>query len=344
MDHKKIRVRAPLRLGLAGGGTDINSYSDIYGGAVLNATLNKYAYALIDSLNDNKIIFEALDKNIKIQKNLKDNLSLDGKLDLHIATYKYMIEKYNDNKNISIYMGTFCEAPPGSGLGSSSTLVVSMIKALADYLTVPLDDYEIAHIAYKIERIDCNLKGGKQDQYAATFGGFNYMEFKQDGSVLVNPLRVKNWIRCELESSLVLFFTSISRESANIIKDQSSNVDKNAEQTINSFHNIKNSALNMKEALLKGNFEVFASELKSSWEEKVKTAKSVSNEKIDNIYENAINAGALAGKLSGAGGGGFMMLYVPTTNRMSVIRALSKFDGSISSCQFSDIGVQSWTL
>ena len=343
MDHKKVRVRAPLRLGLAGGGTDINSYSDLYGGAVLNVTLNKYAYTIVDSI-DSDIIFEALDKNIKVKKNIEDELILDGKLDLHLATYKYMINKYNNNKNISIYLGTFCEAPPGSGLGSSSTLVVSMVKALADYLNIPLDDYEIAYIAYKIERDDCGLKGGKQDQYAATFGGFNFMEFNKDGSVLVNPLRVKNWISCELEASLILFFTSISRESANIIKDQSSNVDKKSEQTINSFHNIKNYALNMKEALLKGNFDIFSSELKKSWEEKVKTANSVTNNTIDTIFESALRSGALSGKLSGAGGGGFMMLFVPTKNRMEVIRCLSKFDGRVSSCQFSDVGVQSWTL
>ena len=344
MTLKKIRVRAPLRLGLAGGGTDISSYSNIYGGAVLNVTLNKYAYAMIDTLDATKVIFEALDKNITIERDLNDEFHLNGELDLHVASYKYMVLNHNKGKFFPVRLSTFCEAPPGSGLGSSSTIVVAIIKALADYLNVPLDDYQIPNIAYKIEREDCNLKGGKQDQYTATFGGFNFMEFNSDGTVLVNPLRVKNWIKCELESSLILFFTSISRDSENIIKDQVKNVHNNASDTLDAFHNIKSSAISMKEALLRGNFDAFANELEFSWREKIKTADSVSNEIINNIYAAAIDAGASAGKLSGAGGGGFMMLYAPTIKRMDVIRCLEEFDGKVTSCQFSDIGVQSWTL
>lgn len=344
MSIKKIRVRAPLRLGLAGGGTDIPSYSNLHGGAVLNVTLNKYAYAIIDPIDENFVVFEAHDKNIKVRKSLNDNFDLDGVLDLHIAAYKYMIKNYNNDKKVSLYLSTFCEAPPGSGLGSSSTIVVSIIKALADYLNAPLDDYQIAHIAFLVEREDCKLQGGKQDQYAATFGGFNFMEFKKDGDVLVNPLRIKNWIKCELESSLILFFTSISRKSEKIIQDQVKNVNENTKNTLEAFDNLKNSAYLMKESLLKGNFNEFGNQLKIGWHEKLKTADSVSNKIINEIYSESINAGALAGKLSGAGGGGFMMLYVPTKKRMDVIRCLDQFKGNVFQCQFSDIGVQSWTI
>ncbi|MAZ79797.1 MAG: dehydrogenase [Gammaproteobacteria bacterium] len=341
---KSIRVRAPLRLGLAGGGTDIPSFSDIHGGAVLNVTLNRYAYAMLDALNNNSIIFEALDKQIRVEKTTDGELNLDGNLDLHIAAYKFMMNNYNNGEFLPMHLSTFCEAPPGSGLGSSSTIVVAIVKALAESINQPLDDYEIANIAFKIEREDCGLRGGKQDQYAATFGGFNFMEFNKDKSVLVNPLRVKNWIKCELESSLVLFFTSISRESEKIIKDQERNVDDDSSKTLEAFSNIKQSAHDMKESILMGRFDVFAEQLRYGWQEKMKTADSVTNEKINNIYTSSIDAGAIGGKLSGAGGGGFMMLYVPTNKRMDVIRCLEAFDGKVSSCQFSDVGVQSWIL
>ena len=344
MSSKRIRVRAPLRLGLAGGGTDIPSYSDVYGGAILNVTINKYAYALIDSIEEDIVILESHDKQIKVKKLLSDEFYLDGTLDLHMAAYNYMINNFNNGEKISLHLSTFCEAPPGSGLGSSSTIVVSIIKALADYLRIALDDYEIARIAFIVERKDCKLQGGKQDQYAAAFGGFNYMEFKKDGNVLVNPLRIKNWIKCELESSLVLFFTSISRDSEKIIKDQVKNVRNNSEDAIEAFHKIKKSSMYMKESLLKGNFQEFGDHLRLGWKEKVKTADSVSNKIINKIYLESINAGAVSGKLSGAGGGGFMMLYVPTEKRMDVIRCLQQFEGKISQCQFSDTGVQSWTL
>jgi D-glycero-alpha-D-manno-heptose-7-phosphate kinase len=219
-----------------------------------------------------------------------------------------------------------------------------MIRAFVELLNLPMDDYAIAHLAYKIERIDCGLQGGRQDQYSATFGGFNFMEFYADERAIINPLRIKNWILCELEASLVLFFTGVSRESARIIADQSGNVKAGAADALEAMHGIKREALVMKECLLRGDFAGLVDSMRLGWENKKRSAKTVSNPHIDEIYEVALKAGALAGKVSGAGGGGFMLFFVPTERRMDVIRALNRFNGLVSNCHFTKHGTQAWRL
>lgn len=339
-----IRARAPLRLGLAGGGTDVAPYCDLHGGYVLNATIDRYAYAVIKTLNEPCIRFRATDQNIESVRHLDDSMSLTGNLDLHSAVYKEMIQRFNNGKVIPMELSTFCDAPAGSGLGSSSTLVVVMIRAFAELLNLPLDDYMIAHLAYKIERVNCGLQGGWQDQYSATFGGFNFMEFYADERAVINPLRIRNWIICELEASLVLFYTGVSRESAKIIADQSDNVTSGNFDAIEAMHGIKREALVMKECLLKGDFGGIVESMRMGWENKKRSAKTVSNPKIDETYNAAINAGALAGKVSGAGGGGFMMFFVPPDKRMDVVRTLSGHQGQVSNCHFTKYGTQAWRI
>ncbi len=339
-----IRARAPLRLGLAGGGTDVSPYCDVYGGYVLNATIDRYAYAIIKTLKEPCVRFVSTDQQKEKVKPLSDHLELNGKLDLHKAVYNEIIRTYNDGTPIALELSTFCDAPAGSGLGSSSTLVVVMIRAFAELLNLPLDDYTIAELAFKIERIHCGLQGGRQDQYSATFGGFNFMEFYAEDRAVINPLRIKNWIICELEASLVLFYTGVSRESAKIIADQSANVVTGDTDAIEAMHGIKREALTMKECLLKGNFEGIVGSMRSGWDSKKRSAKTVSNPLIDEIYTAAIHAGALAGKVSGAGGGGFMMFFVPPEKRVNVIRALSHFNGQTSNCHFTKHGTQAWRI
>ncbi len=336
-----IRARAPLRLGLAGGGTDVSPYCDIHGGYVLNAAIDRYAYAVIRTLDEPYVRFLASDQQLEVTQAIDAPLSLDGRLDLHKAVYNEIIHRYNNGKAIALELSTFCEAPAGSGLGSSSTLVVVMIRAFVELLNLPVDDYTIARLAYKIERIDCGLQGGRQDQYSATFGGFNFMEFYLNERAVVNPLRIKTWIICELEASLILFYTGISRESAKIIADQSGNVRAG---DVDAMHGIKNEALLMKECLLKGDFDGLVSSLQQGWESKKRSAKSVSNEHIDEIYDAAIKAGARAGKVSGAGGGGFMMFFVPPEKRMNVTRSLGQFNGQISNAHFTKHGTQAWRI
>ena len=339
-----VRARAPLRLGLAGGGTDVSPYCDIHGGYVLNVTIDRYAYAVIKTLDEPIVRFIATDQQVENVKPAEVPLPLNGKLDLHKAVYNHMVQHFNGGKPIPLEVSTFCDAPAGSGLGSSSTLVVTMIRAFAELLNLPLDDYTIAHMAYQIERVDCGLQGGRQDQYSATFGGFNFMEFYADERAIINPLRIKNWIICELEASLVLFFTGVSRESAHIIADQSSNVKSGAADALEAMHGIKREALVMKECLLRGDFAGLVDSMRLGWENKKRSAKTVSNPHIDAIYDAAIQAGALAGKVSGAGGGGFMWFFVPTEKRMDVIRVLNGFGGQVSNCHFTKHGTQAWRI
>jgi D-glycero-alpha-D-manno-heptose-7-phosphate kinase len=339
-----IRARAPLRLGLAGGGTDVSPYCDVYGGYVLNATIDRYAYAVIKTLDEPFVRFVATDQKTEKVKAITEQLPLSGTMDLHKAVYNEMIQRYNGGKAIPLELSTFCDAPAGSGLGSSSTLVVVMIRAFVELLNLPLDDYTIAHLAYKIERVDCGLKGGRQDQYSATFGGFNFMEFYADERAVINPLRIKNWILCEMEASLVLFYSGISRESAKIIADQSSNVRSGSVDALEAMHGLKREALVMKECLLRGDFKGIVTSMRQGWESKKRSAKTVSNPHIEEIYDTATSAGALAGKVSGAGGGGFMMFFVPPEKRMEVIRALERYEGQVSNCHFTKNGTQAWRI
>lgn len=339
-----VRSRAPLRLGLAGGGTDVSPYCDQYGGYVLNATIDRYAYAVIE-LTDRPIVrLYASDQQRSSELPLRNSFDMDGDLDLHKAVYSYMINNYNHGRPIGLVLSTFCDAPAGSGLGSSSTLVVAMVKAFVELLNLPLDDYSIARIAFQIERVDCGLQGGRQDQYSATFGGFNFMEFYAQDRAVINQLRVKNWIICELEASLVLFYTGVSRESAKIIADQGKNMKTGKQDALEPFHGLKREATQMKESLLKGDFSGIVESMKIGWENKKKSAHTVSNTHIDEIYSAAVKSGALAGKVSGAGGGGFMMFFVSPECRMDVIRTLNNFQGQVSNAHFTNNGAQAWKI
>jgi len=342
-----VRARAPLRLGFAGGGTDVTPYCDLYGGYVLNATIDLYAYSNLEPTNDGMVHFDAHDhqKNVSLKLSEIDHLdTTDCELALHMGVYRRVVRDYLGGVYPSIRLTTYSDAAAGSGLGTSSTLVVSMLKAFVEYLGLPLGEYEIAHLAYEIERIDVGLQGGKQDQYAATFGGFNFMEFYADDRVIVNPLRVKNWIVSELESSLILYFTGVSRDSARIISGQVDRVINKSPTTTDALHKIKEGAVRMKESLLKGAISEFGEWLDSSWQAKKCLSDSVSNSAVDAVYDLAKDAGAYAGKISGAGGGGFMMFLADPIRRIDVIRALSETPGQVMSCHFVKWGTEGWKI
>ena len=241
-------------------------------------------------------------------------------------------------------LSTYVDAPAGSGLGTSSTLVVAIIGAFAEMLRLPLGEYDIAHYAYEIERKDLNLAGGKQDQYAATFGGVNYMEFYDKDKVIVNPLRIKSEYLCELENNLVLFFTSTSRESATIIKEQQKNVELKNDKSIEAMHQLKEQSRMMKEALLKGKLDEVGEILHFGFQQKIKMASNISNSLIEEIYHATKTAGATGGKISGAGGGGFMIFYCPANTRFNVIRALGKFGGEVRQYNFTKYGLTTWSV
>ncbi len=339
-----IRSKAPLRLGLAGGGTDLSPYCDEFGGSVLNVSIDLYATCIIEEHSNGEIFFESADMNQTFLSKPMESFVLDGNLDLHKGVYNRIVRDFNSGKPLSLKMTTYADAPPGSGLGSSSTMVVSMVKAYTEWLNLPLGEYDIARLAYEIERIDVGLGGGKQDQYAATFGGFNFIEFYNEDRVIVNPLRIKNWIKDELEASMILYYTDISRFSADIIREQKSNVEKKTPVALQAMHDLKNASLKMKEALLNGNIEAFATLLNKSWNDKKKTAQAISNSLIEEIYETAISAGALAGKVSGAGGGGYMMFIVDPVKKINVMNALNRFGGRVINVHFSEGGCHGWKI
>lgn len=338
-----IRSKAPLRLGLAGGGSDVSPYSDMYGGYILNATINLYAYCTIKETHDGKITIEATDIEQYCELPLGDSLIIDGNLDLVKGVYNRVIKDFGIKDLKAFRITTYADAPPGSGLGSSSTMVVAILKAFTEWFNLPLGEYDIAYYAYRIEREDLKLSGGKQDQYAAAFGGFNFMEFFQD-RVIVNPLRIKRWITDELETSMVLYYTGASRSSAKIIEDQKKNTSSGKKEAIEAMHRIKQSALDMKEAILKGEFSKFTAILGQAWEDKKKMADSISNAEIEEIFNIAIKAGAITGKVSGAGGGGFIIFIVDPTKRVSVVNALEKCNGRVVPFQFSVGGCHGWKI
>ena len=339
-----VRSRAPLRLSMAGGGTDVTPYSELYGGAVLNATIDMYAYCVVQPCEEQQILFYAADRNETYASPLADFLPLDGNLDLHKGVYNRIVRDYNHGLPLAVRLTTYSDVPAGSGLGSSSTLVVAMIQAFVEWLKLPLGEYDVAHLAYEIERCEVGLKGGKQDQYAATFGGFNFIEFYANDRVIVNPLRIKNWIINELESSLVLYFSGVSRESARIIDEQSKRIASSHPSSLEATHEIKRFALLQKEALLKGDMMAFAEGLNASWQAKRHLAAGISNDELETVYGVAIEAGARAGKISGAGGGGFLMFIVDPVRRENVVRALKTMPGEVMRCHFTKRGAEGWKV
>lgn len=338
------RSKAPLRIGLAGGGTDVSPYCDLYGGAILNATISLYAYASIELLHTSQVIIEATDRNEIEALEKKDELPLDdNKLILAKGVYNHIVRKYGPVPS-GFKLTTFVDAPAGSGLGSSSTLMVAIIGAFAEWLHLPLGEYDIAHMAYVIEREELAMAGGKQDQYAATFGGVNFMEFAGNNRVIVNPLRIKQKFLFELGNNILLYFTSTSRLSSDIIAAQSKNVKEKNQSSIEAMHQLKEQAYMMKDALLKGEIHNIGTILDYGFRYKKQMAAGISNSSLDDIYETALAAGATGGKISGAGGGGFMMFYCPANTRFAVQQALGKYGGEFRHYQFVEHGLSTWSI
>jgi len=339
-----VRARAPLRLGLAGGGTDVSPYCDVYGGHVMNVTIDRYAYALLGPAQGQDACFHALDVGNEEFHSCNDAIDVSGPLRLLKGVYARISRDFLAGDRPRLDVKTFSDAPPGSGLGSSSTMVVALVQAFAEYFSLPLGEYEVAQLAYDIERKDLKLAGGKQDQYAATFGGFNFMEFYADDRVVVNPLRIKDWVWAELESSLVLYFTGVSRASADIIDQQSRNVGDRKQESIDAMHQLKQEAIQMKECILKGDLRRLESTLQAGWEAKKRTATSISNPVIERVERVAFAHGARAAKVSGAGGGGFMMFLCSPEQRIGLTRALLAEGGSVLDFHFTQQGATSWRI
>lgn len=335
----KIRARAPLRLGFAGGGTDVSPYCDTYGGCITNATIDRYAYTTLEELTNGRE-FLSLDQG---KRHVADSRGGSGDLLLlHQGVYVDVISRFNDGKPLNVRVSTLCEAPAGSGLGGSSTIVVSMLKAYDEYLGLGLSAHELATMAYKIERDDIQLAGGRQDQFSAAYGGINFMEFGAGIDVKVTPVAVSQSVVNELQASLLVIYTGQSRESANIIEDQQQRVKTGT--SLEATHALKQEAIRMRDCLTSGDFAGIIETMRVGWENKKKLSQAVSNTTVDIIYEAAMKAGAQAGRVSGAGGGGFMMFFVPPEKRIQVINTLSYFNSTTNQIHLTPGGAISWKL
>lgn len=335
-----LRCKAPLRISFAGGGTDVDPYRKERGGCVLSTTIDKYAYVSCTPRRDAIIQVHSLDFNIVAKYHTKEDFVLDGELDLAKAVIAKLRGR-RGHKGFDLFMQT--DAPPGSGLGSSSTMVVALVSLFKEHFRRPMTDYEIAETAYYIERILLGLKGGMQDQYAATFGGFNFIEFFPD-KVIVNPLRLDHDILNELQYCMLLCFTGRTRIGAGIIDAQVRNYQRGDEVSIAAMDAQKYYCVEMKNALLQGKLSHFGALLDEIWQHKKLMAAKISNAKIDALYEGARKEGALGGKLLGAGGGGYLLFYVPFTRKHLVAQRLEALGGQLVDFSFDRRGAVTWRV
>jgi len=334
-----VRSKAPLRISFCGGGTDVSPYMEERGGVVLSATIDKYAFASLRFRNDQNITVQSLDYDIVAKYHVDDDLEYNGELDLVKAVLRNMCD--GNKQGLDFFMHS--DAPPGSGLGSSSTVVVALIGLIKHWQRLPLTSYELADLAYRIERVDLKIKGGMQDQYAAVFGGFNFIEFGRN-SAIVNPLRIETDIINELQYNLLLCYTGRTRLSANIITTQVDNYVRKEAEVVAAMDELKDITIDMKNALLQGRLDDFGALLNDAWKNKKKMAKQITSSSIDMLYETAREHGALGGKILGAGGGGYLLLYCPFDRKHIIAEQLEKRGGQVVEFTFDYHGLQTWEV
>lgn len=333
-----LRARTPLRVSFAGGGTDVPPYPVDEGGQVLSATINRYVYGTLRPREDRQIGIQSLDLDEVASMALGDTAPSGGRLDL----IKAAIHKVAKDAEQGFDLFLHSAAPPGSGLGSSSAVVVTLIGLLNQYMRIPLTNYEIAAMALEVERKDLGLGGGAQDQYAAAFGGFNFIEFTGD-RVVVNPLRIPSDTVRELEYNLMLCFTGSTRVSDHIIEDQTNRFQTGESSTVDGLHMQKELSVEMKNALLQGELTKFGHLLSTAWRFKKQMSSKITNPHIDELYDEAINQGAIGGKVTGAGGGGYMLLYCPYDRQHKVQTAMHALGAEVHQFEFEHRGLVTWS-
>ncbi|MGD1991555.1 MAG: GHMP kinase [Anaerolineae bacterium] len=326
-------ARAPVRISFGGGGTDLPAYYARYGGLVVSTTINYYVYTILTADREESVQIVSADYRALCQRPTCEDLIWDGDLSLPKAITYY----FGLNGGVNIFLAS--QVPPGTGLGSSGSVAVSMIKALAFWSGLDLDPAETAELACYIEIDKMGMPVGKQDQYAAAFGGLNCITFSGD-EVTVEPLSLPTGTRDALEEGLMLFFTGTSRESSTILRRQRTASQAGEETMLRRLDTIKELGLEIRTALEQGDLDAFGELLHRSWIQKRGLVKGVTNEFIDQCYETARQHGALGGKVTGAGGGGFLMLYCPLERQEAVDDALSELGLQRRPFAFDDEGVQ----
>jgi len=333
-----IRTKAPLRISFAGGTTDMPSYYMEHGGAVLCSTINRYAFVTLRPRDDGQIQIQSLDFDLTVKYHIDEEPIFDGILDLAKAAVGRLSSGSN-HTGLDLYLQS--DAPAGSGLGGSASLTVAVLGALAYYTNVRLDRYQMAELAYTIERSDLSISGGKQDQYAVVFGGFNLIEFSKEG-VAVTPLRIPKEILNDLEYHLMLCYTGKTHLLAGLIDRQEQLYREGRRETLESLHALHQLAYDMKDTLLKGKLGEFASMLDFAWTSKVKANPEITDSGIDEMYAEARKAGAQGGKLLGSGGGGYLLLFCEGGKRRTVREKLEALGGQFADFSFADEGFQTW--
>jgi D-glycero-alpha-D-manno-heptose-7-phosphate kinase len=333
-----IRAKAPLRISFAGGTTDMPSYYMEHAGAVLCSTINRYAFATLCPREDDQIQIKSLDFDLTVKYRIDTEPIYDGTLDLA----KVAIRRINpENNHRGFDLDLQSDAPAGSGLGGSASLTIAIIGALAELGGKRLDKYEVAELAYAIERQDLGIAGGKQDQYTTAFGGFNLIEFSKE-RVVVNPLRIDGGTLNDLEHHLMLCYTGNTRFSAGLIERQEEYFREQRPDTVEGLHALRRLAYDMKDALLTGRLRDFAELLDCAWANKRRVNPDVTDEHIDQMYRTAHRSGAIGGKLLGAGGGGYLLLFCEVSKRRCVREKLEKLGGQFTDFSFVEGGLQAW--
>jgi D-glycero-alpha-D-manno-heptose-7-phosphate kinase len=332
-----VRVKSPLRVSFCGGGTDVSPYLEEHGGVVLSATINKYAYASLSEQPDDTVSMQSLDYDVSAKYGVDEVFRTDGEL----ALVRAVLRRFGLDRGVDIFLHS--DAPPGSGLGSSSSMCVAMVALLKKYLGVNLGKYQMAELAYEIERKDIGIQGGKQDQYAAAFGGFNLIEFGAEQTV-VNPLRLEDYVRKELQYHLVLCFTGRTRASDGLIEYQTDRVKRAENGAVEALHELKRLTLEMKDCLVRGELDRFGRLLHDAFAAKQQMNPRAVPADILRLYETGRAHGALGGKILGAGGGGYLLFYCDFRLKHRVSRALEEAGGKVVDFEFVDEGAQSWFM
>jgi D-glycero-alpha-D-manno-heptose-7-phosphate kinase len=328
-------VRSPVRISFGGGGTDLPAYYEKFGGAVLSTAINKYFYTILQARSDDQI--QVISSDLRVVETWEDieQMSVKGTgLEIPLSALKEI------GQHVAVNLFLASEIPPGTGLGSSASVCVNVLKTLATYLRVRMSKHELAEKAFHIARNVLGKPVGKQDEYAAAFGGLNFITFHQDGSVNVDPVALEPAVGRELQSNLLLFFTGAAHDSWSILKEQEASTRKSHGTAVESLHEIRRFADEMRASLESGSLDRFGELLHEAWEAKKRVSNQISNAHIDEMYAAARRAGAIGGKITGAGGGGFL-LYVPASAQANVRKAITTLGANEMTFEFDNRGAQS---
>ncbi|MFZ0773638.1 MAG: hypothetical protein ACLP56_05965 [Candidatus Sulfotelmatobacter sp.] len=310
-------VRSPVRISFGGGGTDLPPYYEQFGGAVLSAAINKYFYTILGRRSDGRV--QVISSDLRVCETWHDiaHMSLEGSaLEIPLAVLKEM------NCDISVDLFLASEIPPGTGLGSSASVCVNILKTLTTYLRGPLSKYDLAERAFFVARHTLGKHVGKQDEYAAAFGGLNYISFHPDGTTVVEPVEPDSAVLRELQSNLMLFFAGAAHHSWTILQEQEASTRSGNAVTVEALHEVKALGAGMRASLERGELHRFGELLHEGWQAKRRVSSKISTPRIDKLYSLALHHGALGGKITGAGGGGFLLFYCEAPQQAAVREAM----------------------